>query len=195
LLVRRQFTSAKKTTSGGSGSRLKQREKALAELQQKEEEALSKFFHEPSQGPVTALEGGTYSLLAGAGLLIAAGSGYLLFKDLFVETLPSKVQREALERLQQDPRVMVRLGSPIKSYGSEGRNRRQRQRITSREYRQEDGTLHCQVKFQASGPNGRATVHADMCEKNSTMDFAYLVVDVTHPPNSRARINLLNSSK
>ena len=56
-------------------------------------------------------------------MLIAAGSGYLLFKDLFVETLPSKVQREALERLQNDPRVMVRLGSPIKSYGSEGRNR------------------------------------------------------------------------
>ena len=128
-------------------------------------------------------------------MLIAAGSGYLLFKDLFVETLPSKVQREALERLQQDPRVMVRLGSPIKTYGSEGRNRRQRQRITHREYRQEDGTLHCQVKFQASGPNGRATVHADMCEKESTMDFSYLVVDVTHPPNSRARINLLNSPK
>ena len=48
LLVRR-FTSNSKSPSGSS-SRLKQREKALAELQQREEEALSKFFHEPSQG-------------------------------------------------------------------------------------------------------------------------------------------------
>ena len=136
-----------------------------------------------------------YSVVIGAGLLVACTIGYLIFKDLFIESLEQKVYSKALEEIQQDPRVMVRLGSPIKGYGSESRNRRARQRISHKIFKQEDGTQHCQVQFQASGPNGRATIHADMYEKDSELKYAYLIVDVTSPPAARARINVLNSTK
>ncbi|UPR04124.1 mitochondrial inner membrane translocase [Chloropicon primus] len=174
------------TKAGGKG---KAREEALSSLQQKDQEALSTFFHEP-KGPVTAVEGASYSVVIAGGLAIAATLAYYVVTELFVEKPADKVYNKALERIQQDPRVMVRLGSPIKGYGSDSRNRRARQRISHRMVRQEDGTEHCQVQFQASGPNGRATIHADMYEKGSDWEFAYLIVDVTYPPNARARINV-----
>jgi len=193
--LRRAFSSSTAEKSSSAASSNSKREAALASLQKKEQEALSTFFHEP-KGPVTAAEGGTYSLVIGAGLLVAAACGYAVFKELFVETLEYQVYGKALEEIQQDPRVMVRLGSPIKGYGSDSRNRRARQKITHRRFRQEDGTEHCQVQFQASGPNGRATVHADMFEKDKNgLQYAYLIVDVTHPPGARARINILNANK
>ncbi len=99
---------------------------------------------------MTAAEGGGYSLVIGGGLLVAAACGYAVFKELFVETLDSKVYNKALEEIQQDPRVMVRLGSPIKGYGSESQNRRARQRIKHRLFKQEDGTLHCQLQVRSS---------------------------------------------
>ena len=167
-------------------------------------------------GPVTAVEGASYSVVIAGGLAIAATLAYYVVTELFVEKPADKVYNQALEQIKQDPRVMVRLGSPIKGYGSDSRNRRERQRISSRIFKQEDGTEHCQVQFQvsstahprkegeptadvffwislhakASGPNGRATVHADMYEKGKDWEFSYLIVDVTYPPAARARINV-----
>lgn len=177
-----------KTTKGGSGGSSK-REAALAALKEKEEEALSTFFHEP-KGPVTAVEGASYSVVIAGGLAIAATLAYYVVTELLLEKPQDKVYNKALDQIKLDPRVMVRLGSPIKGYGSDSRSRRARQRISHRIVKQEDGTEHCQVQFQASGPNGRATVHADMFEKGKDWEFAYLIVDVTYPPSARARINV-----
>ena len=62
-------------------------------------------------------------------------------------------------------------------YGQETRGRRQRQQIPYTKHTI-DGVVHHKVQFQARGPNGRATVHADMIEKGRDMEFTYLIVDV-----------------
>ena len=99
---------------------------------------------------MTAVEGASYSVVIAGGLAIAATLAYYVVTELFVEKPADKVYNQALEQIKQDPRVMVRLGSPIKGYGSDSRNRRERQRISSRIFKQEDGTEHCQVQFQVS---------------------------------------------
>mmetsp|Transcript_12705 Transcript_12705/g.32190 ORF Transcript_12705/g.32190 Transcript_12705/m.32190 type:complete len:145 (+) Transcript_12705:522-956(+) len=124
-------------------------------------------------------------------LQVALGTAWAVIRELILEPFEYQVYGKALDEIQQDPRVMVRLGGPIKGYGQESRGRSARQRIPHRLFTAEDGTQHCQVQFQAKGPNGRATVHADMFEKDSQLQYAYLIVDVTDPPMARARINIL----
>lgn len=51
----------------------------------------------------------------------------------------------ALERLREDPRVTVRLGTPISGYGAESRNRAARQRVAHRDYTDSSGVEHIQV--------------------------------------------------
>ena len=52
----------------------------------------------------------------------------------------------ALDRLRDDPRVMVALGSPVSGYGQETRNRAARQRIPHRVYTDDRGVEHVQAR-------------------------------------------------
>ena len=52
----------------------------------------------------------------------------------------------ALDRLRDDPRVLVALGSPVSGYGQETRNRAARQRIPHRVYTDDRGVEHVQVR-------------------------------------------------
>jgi hypothetical protein len=52
-----------------------------------------------------------------------------------------------LKKLQEDPRVTVRLGTPVSGYGQESRNRQARQRIPHRVFKDANGVEKIQVLF------------------------------------------------
>ncbi len=52
-----------------------------------------------------------------------------------------------LKRLQEDPRVTVRLGTPVSGYGQESRNRQARQRIPNRVFKDANGVEKIQVSL------------------------------------------------
>jgi hypothetical protein len=58
-----------------------------------------------------------------------------------------KIFGKALERVQHDNQVTVRLGSPITGYGQETRNRAARQRISHRTFTDEDGIERVEVRY------------------------------------------------
>ena len=62
----------------------------------------------------------------------------------------------ALDRLRDDPRVMVALGSPVSGYGQETRNRAARQRIPHRVYTDDRGVEHVQAR---SPPAAARCIH------------------------------------
>ncbi|CAA2985928.1 probable mitochondrial import inner membrane translocase subunit TIM21 [Olea europaea subsp. europaea] len=95
--------------------------------------------------PVTFTEGASYSIVILAGLGIAAAAGYGVFKELIFEPKEYKIFGKALERIQNDSQVRVRIGSPITGYGQESRNRAARQRIPNRTWTDEDGNEHVEV--------------------------------------------------
>jgi hypothetical protein len=64
--------------------------------------------------------------------------------------------------VREDPRVTVRLGSPITGYGQEARGRAARQRISHRLRVDGAGLEHITVQFWARGPAGVARVTAEM---------------------------------
>ena len=70
---------------------------------------------------------------------------------------------------REDPRVTVRLGTPISAYGQESRNRAARQRIPHRAYTDSDGVEHHQVGCPPVPPSTAAVqvqVHVwTMCER------------------------------
>lgn len=87
-----------------------------------------------------------------------------------------------LEKIKDDPRVTIRLGSPISAYGSESRNRAARQRIPHRIYNDNEGREHVQIQFHAKGPSGRATVQADMYKSSDgEWKYHYLYLTVESP--------------
>ncbi|KAL0024525.1 hypothetical protein WJX79_000831 [Trebouxia sp. C0005] len=91
-----------------------------------------------------------------------------------------------LDKLRDDPRVTVRLGTPISGYGQESRNRAARQRIPHRAYNDDSGTEHFQVQFHAKGPTGAALISADMYQDAAKQwQYAFLFVDVTNPTPQR----------
>mmetsp|Transcript_1691 Transcript_1691/g.3410 ORF Transcript_1691/g.3410 Transcript_1691/m.3410 type:complete len:275 (-) Transcript_1691:272-1096(-) len=112
--------------------------------------------------PVSAVEGTSYSIVIIAGLAVLLGAAYAVISELFFEGKEYTVFNKSLERIQQDPRVSVRLGSPITGYGAEGRSRSARGHIRHREYYGPDNMKHMQVQFLVRGPSGNASVHADM---------------------------------
>lgn len=72
---------------------------------------------------------------------------WAVFKELVIEPKEYKAFNMALDRLRDDPRVTVRLGTPISGYGQESRNRAARQRIPHRIQVDQNGVEHVQVWF------------------------------------------------
>ncbi|KAL6557258.1 mitochondrial import inner membrane translocase subunit tim21 [Orobanche minor] len=133
--------------------------------------------------PVTFTEGASYSLIILAGLGIAGAAAYGVFKELIFEPKEYKIFNKALDRVQNDGQVRVRLGSPITGYGSESRNRAARQRIPNRTWTDEDGVEHILVNFHVRGPHGAGRVHSEMFKDkvDKQWKFMYLIVEVTSP--------------
>ncbi|XP_020263757.1 probable mitochondrial import inner membrane translocase subunit TIM21 [Asparagus officinalis] len=139
-------------------------------------------YHIPEK-PVTFTEGASYSVVILAGLGVAGLAAYAVFKELIFEPKEYKIFGKALERVQHDSQVTVRIGSPVTGYGSESRNRAARQRIPNRVWTDEDGVEHVQVNFYIRGPRGAGMVYAEMFKDGSDgkWRFTYLIVEIKSP--------------
>ncbi|GFP91099.1 probable mitochondrial import inner membrane translocase subunit tim21 [Phtheirospermum japonicum] len=135
------------------------------------------------QKPVTFTEGASYSLIILAGLGIAGIAAYAVFKELIIEPKEYKIFNKALNRVQNDSQVRVRIGSPVTGYGSESRNRSARQRIPNKTWTDEDGVEHIVVNFHVRGPHGAGKVYSEMFKDkvDKQWKFMYLIVEVTSP--------------
>ncbi|KAG8390181.1 hypothetical protein BUALT_Bualt01G0056800 [Buddleja alternifolia] len=133
--------------------------------------------------PVTFTEGASYSVIILAGLGVAAAAGYAVFKELIFQPKEYKIFGKALERIQSDSQVRVRIGSPITGYGQESRNRAARQRIPNRTWTDEEGTEHVEVNFYIRGPHGAGKVGAEMFKDkvDKKWKFIYLIVEIKSP--------------
>ncbi|GAB4857972.1 mitochondrial import inner membrane translocase subunit tim21 [Ancistrocladus abbreviatus] len=142
----------------------------------------SPTYHIPEK-PVTFAEGASYSVIILVGLGIAAAAAYGVFKELIFQPKEYKVFSKALERVQNDSQVRVRIGSPIKGYGQESRNRAARQRIPHREWKDEDGVEHVEVLFNIRGPHGGGRVEAQMFKDRVDKEwkFVHLIVQIVSP--------------
>ncbi len=94
--------------------------------------------------------------LSSAAVLYAAAS------ELLLQPKEYAAFAAALERVREDPRLTVRLGSPITGYGQEARSRAARQRISHSSRLDGAGVEHITVQFWARGPAGVARVTAEM---------------------------------
>lgn len=137
--------------------------------------------------PVTFAEGASYSVAILAGFAVAAAAAYAVFKELIFEPKEYKVFNKALERVQHDSQVTVRLGTPITGYGQESRNRAARQRIPHRSWVDEDGTERIEVQFLIRGPHGAGKVHSEMFKDKADRKwkFTYLIADILAPSPTR----------
>ncbi|EYU20091.1 hypothetical protein MIMGU_mgv1a019727mg, partial [Erythranthe guttata] len=119
----------------------------------------------------------------GSGLGIAAAAGYAVFKELIFQPKEYKIFGKALDRVQNDSQVRVRIGSPITGYGQETRNRAACQRIPNRTWTDEDGSEHVQVNFYIRGPHGAGKVSAEMVKDkvDKKWKYIYLIVEIRSP--------------
>ncbi|OVA08150.1 Mitochondrial import inner membrane translocase subunit Tim21 [Macleaya cordata] len=133
--------------------------------------------------PVTFTEGASYSVIILAGLGIAAAAGYAVFKELIFQPKEYKIFGKALDRVQNDSQVKVRIGSPITGYGQESRNRAARQRIPNKTWTDEDGIERVEVSFYIRGPHGFGKVFCEMFKDkvDKQWKFTYLIVEINSP--------------
>ncbi|CAN8309010.1 unnamed protein product [Cochlearia groenlandica] len=163
-----------------------QHNKAKKEMATVEDPFDSPTYHIPEK-PVTFTEGASYSLVILAGLGVAGAAGYAVFKELIFQPKEYTIFDKALKRIQDDSQVRVRIGSPIKGYGQETRNRAARQRIPNRVFTDEDGVEHVEVNFYIRGPQGAGKVYAEMFKDKADKEwkYTYLIVEVLTPSPAR----------
>ncbi|XP_050746714.1 mitochondrial import inner membrane translocase subunit Tim21 isoform X3 [Gymnogyps californianus] len=120
-------------------------------------------------------------------LLSAAQKGglfYVIFKELFSSSSPSKIYGDALEKCRSHPEIIGVFGESIKGYG-EATRRGRRQLVSHIEY-VKDGLKHMRLKFYIEGsePGKRGTVHVEVKEnpERGRFEVRYIFVDVdTYP--------------
>ena len=145
--------------------------------------------------PVGVVEGASYTVVIAAGVACAAAVLYAAASELLGNPIEYSAFSAALERARDDPRVAVRLGSPVTGYGQEARGRAARQRIPHRLRVDEAGVEHVQVQFWARGPGGAARVTAEMFQRpadvgSRKMEWAYdyMVADFEQPQSGRVTL-------
>ena len=128
--------------------------------------------------PVSAVEAGGYDIVIAAALAVALGAVWFSFKELIFEPKEQTVFNRALDKIAVDPRVTVRVGTPMTGYGREGRSRSARQHVPHVVHVDGAGREHVRIQGAVRGPQGKATVHADAYKGESgEWEFAYLLVD------------------
>ncbi|GAB4813938.1 hypothetical protein N2152v2_000984 [Parachlorella kessleri] len=157
--------------------RQKQRDQDLVAA----EEEFTAITDKIPQRPVTVVEGTSYTLVIIAALGFAAAVIYAAVKELLLQPKEYTCYNTTLDRIKDDPRVTVRLGTPISAYGTESRNRAARQRIPHRVYNDAEGREHVQLQFHARGPSGRAVVNADMYKEGREWRYNFLYLDIEAP--------------
>ncbi|XP_067888427.1 mitochondrial import inner membrane translocase subunit Tim21-like [Heterodontus francisci] len=125
----------------------------------------------------------TYLLVVLVGIGITGGLFYVIFKELFSSSSPSKIYGDALKKCRAHPEIIGALGEPIKGYGETSRRGR-RQHIRHVEYMKDD-VKHIQLKFYIEGSEPmKGTVHLDAKEnpESGRYDVRYIFVEFdTYP--------------
>ena len=147
--------------------------------------------------PVTKAETAGYSVVIILGLGLAASAIFFASKELFMSPKEYAAFNAALKQIELDPRVTSALGESVTGYGSESRNRSQRQRIPHTIVRDPaSGREVVRVQFHARGTRGNATVHAEYDPSNAEEPFRYLIADVERPraigPGERTETETVN---
>ena len=108
----------------------------------------------------SAKENGSGALTALS--FLAAAVIWAVVNELLIQPMEYTCFNLTLKKLQDDPRVTVRLGTPVSGYGQDSRNRQARQRIPHRVYKDASGREKIQVcpRLQAwrQSNNGEANV-------------------------------------
>ncbi|NXP46302.1 TIM21 translocase, partial [Heliornis fulica] len=126
----------------------------------------------------------TYFIVVLVGIGVTGGLFYVIFKELFSSSSPSKIYGDALEKCRSHPEIIGVFGESIKGYG-ESTRRGRRQLVSHIEYIK-DGLKHMRLKFYIEGsePGKQGTVHVEVKENPETgrLDVRYIFVDVdTYP--------------
>ncbi|KAM9286010.1 mitochondrial import inner membrane translocase subunit Tim21 [Cariama cristata] len=126
----------------------------------------------------------TYFVVVLVGIGVTGGLFYVIFKELFSSSSPSKIYGDALEKCRSHPEIIGVFGESIKGYG-EATRRGRRQLVSHIEY-VKDGLKHMRLKFYIEGsePGKRGTVHVEVKEnpERGRFEVRYIFVDVdTYP--------------
>ncbi|KFP53890.1 TIM21 translocase, partial [Sagittarius serpentarius] len=126
----------------------------------------------------------TYFIVVLVGIGVTGGLFYVIFKELFSSSSPSKIYGDALEKCRSHPEIIGVFGESIKGYG-EATRRGRRQLVSHIEY-VKDGLKHMRLKFYIEGsePGKRGTVHVEVKEnpERGRFEVRYIFVDVdTYP--------------
>ncbi|KAM9632590.1 mitochondrial import inner membrane translocase subunit Tim21 [Trichechus inunguis] len=126
----------------------------------------------------------TYLIVVLIGISITGGLFYVIFRELFSSSSPSKIYGKALEKCRSHPEVIGVFGEPIKGYGETTRRGR-RQHVSFIEY-VKDGLQHMRLKFYIEGsePGKHGTVHLEVKEnpESGEYEFRYIFVEVEAYP-------------
>ncbi|NWR57333.1 TIM21 translocase, partial [Bucorvus abyssinicus] len=127
----------------------------------------------------------TYFIVVLVGIgVTGCGLFYVIFKELFSSSSPSKIYGDALEKCRSHPEIIGVFGDSIKGYG-EATRRGRRQFVSHIEY-VKDGLKHMRLKFYIEGSETgkRGTVHVEVKEnpERGRFEVRYIFVDVdTYP--------------
>uniref|UniRef100_A0A8C0JBM7 Mitochondrial import inner membrane translocase subunit Tim21 n=1 Tax=Chelonoidis abingdonii TaxID=106734 RepID=A0A8C0JBM7_CHEAB len=112
------------------------------------------------------------------------GLFYVIFKELFSSSSPSKIYGDALEKCRSHPEVIGVFGEPIKGYGEPTRRGR-RQLVSHIEY-VKNGLKYMRLKFYIEGSERgkQGTVHVEVKEnpESGRYEYRYIFVDVEAYP-------------
>lgn len=152
----------------------KQAPKSLM-VDKEEYEAIADQIH---RKPMTTAEGVSYTAVILAAFAVLGAIVWAFITTYILDPLEYVCFNLTLDKLRQDPRIIVRLGNTIKGYGEDSSHRWQRQRIPNREYTDPKGTRHLQIQFHIKGQGGVGVVYADMYKDTSKKwKYSYLYVD------------------
>ncbi|XP_061450575.1 mitochondrial import inner membrane translocase subunit Tim21 [Rhineura floridana] len=122
----------------------------------------------------------TYLIVVVVGIGITGGLFYVIFKELFSPSSPSKIYGDALEKCRVHPEVIGVFGEPIKGYG-EATRRGRRQLVSHIEY-VKDGLKYMRLKFYIEGSEKgkQGTVHLEVKEnpESGKYEYRYIFVDI-----------------
>ncbi|NWQ97335.1 TIM21 translocase, partial [Burhinus bistriatus] len=126
----------------------------------------------------------TYFIVVLVGIGVTGGLFYVIFKELFSSSSPSKIYGDALEKCRSHPEIIGVFGESIKGYG-EATRRGRRQLVSHIEYIK-DGLKHMRLKFYIEGSESgkRGTVHVEVREnpERGRFEVRYIFVDIdTYP--------------
>ncbi|KAM9304153.1 mitochondrial import inner membrane translocase subunit Tim21 [Morus bassanus] len=126
----------------------------------------------------------TYFIVVLVGIGVTGGLFYVIFKELFSSSSPSKIYGDALEKCRSHPEIIGVFGESIKGYG-EATRRGRRQLVSHIEYIK-DGLKHMRLKFYIEGSETgkRGTVHVEVKEnpESGRFEVRYIFVDVDSYP-------------